>query len=924
MATPTISEYTAHLRQDKASMRDHLLSANITTKESDTFTDLSKKILEKSNAIRRIYVQPDEPAAKYGLWFKRDAVEDFDVVSDPVPFVGDTLSDFNVSYNPDSAYDKVKETKVIRANNTIYYLAIDNHKGSYPDEAFRIYKYDPYTNTYTKIQTYTADEVYNVRGDSGYYALSVFRKNGVACIDSEGEYLYLICGGYDALCESQEYITRFGLKSHSAERVHTRQSKWFPIPAGDSSNAQIVDNKIYIFGQSTNAAAYGNGWNTRIIDLTTGSESTLNNGPVAYQGRTVKVNSHLIAGFGGGNSSMNGGQGMTDVRLFDTLTNTTTKIATLTNRNNSRVLTVVGNLIYFVEYRNSGSSSESVGYVNLVDNSVTYIDDVFTPKLQNIATSSSLYLPSARAIVLGNYVGQTYSYNLDTKPYDKDTVVLFQSTGVVAQYVVDLFTTNNFKTDVPFNISDAWFYKAGEGLETTGEVYYGNGTEWLPLEHGNTAGGINALQLQHKAVTLTGNSTEHVTPDPGFEGLKYVDINYTANLNIYSQLEEPESKEGIWLQTDQDLVKNLIISRTNVVSDTILGSWTNLIAPPAFRNDAIVAAVGRTVYVIGGQASSGAWAYDVDTNTTRTLSNFPATITPNKGCVLGTDIYIMGGMVNGAYSNRCWKYDTLTDTYTELSPLIRKRAYAQNFTYKGKIYTVGGRSAGGTYDYYLSDADVYDPETDTHTEVSGFFKTTSRNGMVVIDNYLYKLSGASQSNVNYFATCKRIDLETMEAIDLAEIPNYSSGHVHAVAHGKYIYYTKTHTDTEFHRYNIETDTHETLTATPFLGSGANRQFVDLGDCFINYSGNTNYTASRAIARLNYTDVEDYSGLDEGVVSYSHKYYNKYFTNIIRFDNVQGDILFGFEDLIYYNPISGVDHSIPIYYGDGTEWIKFKN
>ena len=112
MATPTISEYTAHLRVNKSGMGEQLLNANIETKESDTFTDLSKKILEKSNAIRRIYVQSDEPASKHGLWFKRDTVEDFDVVSDPVPFVGDTLAAFNLSYNPDSAYNKIKEAKI--------------------------------------------------------------------------------------------------------------------------------------------------------------------------------------------------------------------------------------------------------------------------------------------------------------------------------------------------------------------------------------------------------------------------------------------------------------------------------------------------------------------------------------------------------------------------------------------------------------------------------------------------------------------------------------------------------------------------------------------------------------------------------------------------------------------------------------------
>ena len=41
------------------------------------------------------------------------------------------------------------------------------------------------------------------------------------------------------------------------------------------------------------------------------------------------------------------------------------------------------------------------------------------------------------------------------------------------------------------------------------------------------------------------------------------------------------------------------------------------------------------------------------------------------------------------------------------------------------------------------------------------------------------------------------------------------------------------------------------------------------------------------------------------------------------DNVEGRILTGITD-VSYNTENGLDDTIPTYYGNGTEWIKFKN
>jgi hypothetical protein len=58
--------------QDKENMRSYLASANIESKESDTFTELSQTVVANSGTQLCVYAQPDEPASKVGVWFKTD------------------------------------------------------------------------------------------------------------------------------------------------------------------------------------------------------------------------------------------------------------------------------------------------------------------------------------------------------------------------------------------------------------------------------------------------------------------------------------------------------------------------------------------------------------------------------------------------------------------------------------------------------------------------------------------------------------------------------------------------------------------------------------------------------------------------------------------------------------------------------------
>lgn len=51
---------------------------------------------------------------------------------------------------------------------------------------------------------------------------------------------------------------------------------------------------------------------------------------------------------------------------------------------------------------------------------------------------------------------------------------------------------------------------------------------------------------------------------------------------------------------------------------------------------------------------------------------------------------------------------------------------------------------------------------------------------------------------------------------------------------------------------------------------------------------------------------------------------EYRTALWTYPNLKGRMLFSFFDAYYYNTETGIDFTSPVYYGNGTEWIKIKN
>ena len=563
MATPTISEYTAHLRQDKTTMREYMRIAGVDTKESDTFTNLTEKVLNVAGAQRQVYVQPDEPQAKEGIWLQTEQLTDFDVVSDPAPFINEIFSsDTKSGYNPDASNSGSKVARYYVVNNVPYYLVFDQSSATRPNNSYRFYRYNKEDNSYTLLQSYSASEIIAAREQVSNSSYNLAITHGAVCIDDNQEYLYLVGGGNSTKVTddpTRKYVVRFGLKTHSISRVFTFAKPFFVIGGTYAwlCNCVICGTKIFVFGYNdTNSGAYGPTANTKIIDLAAGdgTEYSKSNGPISYGGTVLKFNNELIVGFGGGNGSHNSGQGMNNVRLFSTLTETTRTICDLTNKINQRAICAVGSLIYFAE---NTKATGNFGCINLEDYTVRYINKGTKPSHSDISSSMPYYDKDLNCIMFGSFVGTKYPFILTTKDYTRDTVVIFQASYETAAYKTNVFTTNNFKSDVKLGFSNAWLYKTGVGIDKTIKRYYGTGTEWKEITEANAFGGIiDAPVLQNKAIEITENSVTNIVADTPYDGLESVKV--TVNIEGKEDLTEELANYNTSLTEQETSIQDIV------------------------------------------------------------------------------------------------------------------------------------------------------------------------------------------------------------------------------------------------------------------------------------------------------------------------------------------------------------------------------
>lgn len=451
-------------------------------------------------------------------------------------------------------------------------------------------------------------------------------------------------------------------------------------------------------------------------------------------------------------------------------------------------------------------------------------------------------------------------------------------------------------------------------------------------------------QLQTKSYNFTTNQTIELSPDTGYDGFDSVVLtinvpvgeDLSAELteqeeiiarlktelenkagkpvkpNIFCQSTEPSKKDGIWLQTDKEF--NKIYCDEQVVANESWypnGTFSNLSAD---RYNMAAVAVGTDVYIFGGSVSSTVYEkYNVTTGETTVLGTMPYSIasSSSKAVYLDGNIYITSGR------DTFLKYNISSDTFTKLTnpPFITSsiRNYCLAAA-NGNLYVFGYYNSSNSTVY--RNAYRYNIASDTYTSITtGSRMVTSSDGpgaAVTIGNNIYIFC-------DNYATKYDVDNDTYTA--LANIPfSTSYGPQFAIAYGTNIYlFGDANNDNGklAYKYNTLTDTWTQLTSNSYMFCQGS--VVQVENKVLLIGG---YNSKKTVKGMQLVSkIYDNNSV---VISQGRIYNVGYGTKLVDMELFETQPIYGFADAWFYTTENGLDYTIPTYYGDGTQWIKFKN
>ncbi|MGI6249759.1 MAG: Kelch repeat-containing protein [Anaerolineaceae bacterium] len=136
---------------------------------------------------------------------------------------------------------------------------------------------------------------------------------------------------------------------------------------------------------------------------------------------------------------------------------------------------------------------------------------------------------------------------------------------------------------------------------------------------------------------------------------------------------------------------------TNFRYNTYNNTWQTMAPMPVPLDSIDGAVIDGKIYVPGDSTNSSTFVYDIATDS---WANIPASggyvaVEQYQVVAIGTDLYVMGGIVDNASTNAVWKLDTISQTWSAGIPMQKSRTSFAAAAIQGEIYVVGGVSFPG-------------------------------------------------------------------------------------------------------------------------------------------------------------------------------------------------------------------------------------
>jgi N-acetylneuraminic acid mutarotase len=133
--------------------------------------------------------------------------------------------------------------------------------------------------------------------------------------------------------------------------------------------------------------------------------------------------------------------------------------------------------------------------------------------------------------------------------------------------------------------------------------------------------------------------------------------------------------------------------------------WKALAPMPTARISAYAAAVNGKIYIMGGWYQNGnarvvppqVLEYDPAANTYETKASMTSPSYFMAGAVVENKIFVMGGIINNAYSNSTQVYDPATDKWAASTASTLSSGHATASAIDNVIYLIGGNTSATAY-----------------------------------------------------------------------------------------------------------------------------------------------------------------------------------------------------------------------------------
>ena len=368
-----------------------------------------------------------------------------------------------------------------------------------------------------------------------------------------------------------------------------------------------------------------------------------------------------------------------------------------------------------------------------------------------------------------------------------------------------------------------------------------------------------------------------------------------VNLNIFTQMDEPTKKDGIWIKTNHTF-QHIQIDNTSINNSD--GTWKTRQAIKPQTNSQFNSAI---VYngEIYAEYSSSIYEYIYKVN----LNN-------NSSTLLYSDEFSNSYYLSFVFNNKLFlsdhkDYSAVMQFDTTQNKMINTNygSFMRNMMgaieYNGKLYFQNN---------YGHDICSYDGSTVT-TELSytGQENTyyTNKN-MLTLNGKIYMAYCCY--NASTYILCV-YDVENNTFSKLCTLPNNNFGSI--CLYNNEINYIGNNIGNNIHyKYNITSNTFTRLSDTNcYAPLVYNNAIYNVYDFRCVYEASTKVYNPNTVIMIK-TDLHN----------------GNYLTNISDTSIISGvnnRFVSGFDDC-YYFADTAFDWTAPMYYGDGTKWIKFKN